>query len=505
MTDNNDMLRALVILKKHFGHSSFRDGQEEIISKLISGRDVLGIMPTGAGKSVCYQIPALMSEGITLVISPLISLMNDQVNALVQSGIRGAYYNSALTEGQRTKVRRNMENGVYKIIYVAPERLETEPFKAVCKKLDISYIAIDEAHCVSQWGQDFRPSYLKIPEFINDLPRRPVVGAFTATATEAVQNDILNILELDEPYIVTTGFDRPNLYFEVRRPRSLDGRMDEVLDILDSHEGKSGIIYCSTRKNVDELYETLSHRDYNVTRYHAGLDADERRINQEDFIYDRKTIMIATNAFGMGIDKSDVAFVVHFNITKNIENYYQEAGRAGRDGSSAECIMLYMPKDIYTIKYFIDNSENEELTPGERNKIRRLDYIRLNNMVDYCTTNACLRNTILRYFGEKPDKDCGNCSECIGRKRAVKKHYKKQIQSAAKESDMLEKLRLERLRLSKLNGVPPYVIMSDTTLRDICKKKPVTYDELLDVSGMISTKADRYGDLIIAIVKGFLN
>lgn len=505
MADKTDMLRAAELLKQYFGHSSFRDGQEKIISKLISGKDVLGIMPTGAGKSVCYQIPALMAEGITLVISPLISLMNDQVTALVQSGIRGAYYNSTLTAGQRTRVRRNMENGLYKIIYVAPERLETESFKAVCNKLDISYIAIDEAHCVSQWGQDFRPSYMKIPEFINDLPRRPVVGAFTATATEAVKRDILTMLELNEPYTVTTGFDRPNLYFEVRRPKTLAGRMDEVLEILDSHEGKSGIIYCSTRKSVDELYETLSHQDYNVTRYHAGLDADERGRNQEDFIYDRKPVMIATNAFGMGIDKPDVAFVVHFNITKNIENYYQEAGRAGRDGSNADCIMLYMPKDIYTIKYFIDNSENEELTPGERSKIRRLDYIRLNKMVDYCTMNTCLRNTILRYFGESPGADCGNCSECTGRKRAAEKRRKKQLRPTVSESDMFEKLRLERLRLSRLQGVPPYVIMSDATLRDICMKKPMTRAELLEVSGIGAAKADRYGDGIISIVKEFLN
>lgn len=505
MTDNTGMHRASELLKQYFGHSSFRDGQEEIISRLNSGRDVLGIMPTGAGKSVCYQIPALMAEGITLVISPLISLMNDQVRGLVQSGIRGAYYNSTLTAAQRNKVRMNMEKGLYKIIYVAPERLETESFKAVCKKLDISYIAIDEAHCVSQWGQDFRPSYMKIPDFINELPRRPVVGAFTATATEAVKKDILNMLELDAPYIVTTGFDRPNLYFEVRRPRTLAGRMDELLDILDTHDGKSGIIYCSTRKSVDELYETLSCQDYNVTRYHAGLDADERRSNQEDFIYDRKPVMIATNAFGMGIDKPDVAFVVHFNITKNIENYYQEAGRAGRDGSQAECIMLYMPKDIYTIKYFIDNSENEELTPGERSKIRRLDYIRLNKMVDYCTMNLCLRNTILRYFGEKPDKDCGNCSECIGRKKTVEKRRKKQLRSNVAGSDMFEKLRLERLRLAKVQGVPPYAIMSDATIRDICMKKPVKRAELLEVSGIGAAKADKYGPTIIAIVKEFLN
>ncbi|MGM9936346.1 MAG: RecQ family ATP-dependent DNA helicase, partial [Candidatus Ornithomonoglobus sp.] len=338
MPDQEKLKTAGRLLKQYFGHDSFRPGQKELISSLLDGRDVLGIMPTGAGKSVCYQIPALMAEGVTLVISPLISLMNDQVTALVQSGIRGAYYNTSLSEEQRKKVRVNMLKGVYKIIYVSPERLETDSFLWVCSRMNISYVAIDEAHCVSQWGQDFRPSYLKIMSFIEKLPKRPVIGAFTATATSEVRDDIVKILKLDNPFTITTGFDRPNLYFEVRRPSSMRDKFDELLDILDDHEGESGIIYCSTRKAVDEVYEGLRSLRKNVTRYHAGMSKSARNKNQEDFIFDRCPVVVATNAFGMGIDKSNVSFVVHYNMPKNIESYYQEAGRAGRDGEPADCI-----------------------------------------------------------------------------------------------------------------------------------------------------------------------
>ncbi|MCH5211401.1 MAG: RecQ family ATP-dependent DNA helicase [Oscillospiraceae bacterium] len=519
---HNRIIEAKKLLKEYFGHDSFRSGQEKIISALLDGRDVLGIMPTGAGKSMCYQIPALMATGITIVVSPLISLMNDQVTALVQSGIRGAYYNSSLSEAQCAKVRENMLKGVYKIIYVAPERLETESFKNVCSRLDISYVAIDESHCVSQWGQDFRPSYLKITEFIDSLPKRPVIGAFTATATSHVREDILNILELHDPYVLTTGFDRPNLYFEVRRPKSKKGRVSELLEILDRHKDESGIIYCSTRKAVDELYEILSAMDYPVTRYHAGLDSDERTKNQEDFIFDRMPVVIATNAFGMGIDKSNVAFVVHFNMPKNIENYYQEAGRAGRDGAAAECIMLYMPSDIYTIKFFIEHTENnDELTPAQRLKIKRLDYRRLNRMVDYCSTAACLRNQILNYFGERQKKNCGNCSSCSGMERrinrrhieSIKKHPTKPVLTPAASTrlspdqsrDLFEKLRLARLKQAKIQGVPPYVIFSDATILDICAKLPTNKQALLAVDGIGAVKAERYGKFIIEEVSNFLN
>ncbi len=529
MPDAEKLKTASRILKQYFGHDSFRPGQEELISSLLDGRDALGIMPTGAGKSMCYQIPAIMGDGVTLVVSPLISLMNDQVTALVQSGICGAYYNTSLTENQRRKVCENMLKGIYKIIYVSPERLETESFLRVCCRMNISYVAIDEAHCVSQWGQDFRPSYLKIMSFINQLPKRPVIGAFTATATRKVCDDIVKILELDDPFIITTGFDRPNLYFEVRRPASMRDKFDELLDILDDHEGESGIIYCSTRRAVEEVYEGLCSLRKNVTRYHAGLSAEERKKNQEDFIFDRCPVVVATNAFGMGIDKSNVSFVVHYNMPKNIENYYQEAGRAGRDGEPADCIMLYMAKDIYTVKYFIDKAdENEELTPEERKLIQKQDMRRLNKMVDYCNTSGCLRANILRYFGEYSMLECGNCSSCNA---AVKRREKREkitfakakaalgIQqpggekkpaktpaalSDAKERELFEKLRLARLKQSRIQGVPPYVIFSDRTIIDICKRLPLTREELLAVDGIGNAKADKYGRLIINEVKKFV-
>ena len=506
------------VLKQYFGHDSFRDGQKNIISHLCSGNDVLGIMPTGGGKSICYQIPAILAEGITLVVSPLISLMKDQVSALVQSGIRGAFYNSSLTEGQCRKALSNIANGMYKIIYVAPERLENETFVSICKTLDISYIAVDEAHCVSQWGQDFRPSYLKIPEFIKKLPKRPVIGAFTATATDEVRSDIIKILGLKDPYVMTTGFDRPNLYFEVRHPKTKSDRFDELIDILLSHKGKSGIIYCATRKSVNELYETLSSMDIDVTRYHAGLSAEERQKNQDDFIYDRKPVVIATNAFGMGIDKSNVSFVIHYNMPKNIENYYQEAGRAGRDGSNADCILLYSPKDIFTIRFFIDHSEqNEELTPEIRAKIRSKDIYRMNRMIDYCTESGCLRNYILNYFGEKRYVPCGNCSGCIDEGNRTLKRLPLKSRISAGENkkyqddntaddisaELFDQLKKMRMRIAKTQGVPPYVVFTDNTLKDICRKMPQNREELLRVSGIGETKADRYGKAVLTELKNF--
>lgn len=329
------------ILKEYFGHSDFREGQGDIVDCLLSGRDALCIMPTGAGKSICYQVPALAFEGITVVISPLISLMKDQVTALVQSGISAAYINSSLSESQYIKVFQNAERGKYKIIYVAPERLATTEFMNLCEKSNVSMVAVDEAHCVSQWGQDFRPSYLKISEFINMLKVRPVVGAFTATATKEVKNDILRLLELDNPLVVTTGFDRPNLFFSVIRPTSKSVRL---LELVKERKAKSGIVYCATRKAEEEVCVLLNDNGFSATRYHAGLSETERKENQENFVYDRSQIMVATNAFGMGIDKSNVSFVIHYNMPKNIESYYQEAGRAGRDGEEADCILLYSPR-----------------------------------------------------------------------------------------------------------------------------------------------------------------
>ncbi len=404
------------VLSKYFGYDSFRDGQEELIDSILAGRDVLGIMPTGAGKSICYQVPALCMEGITIVVSPLISLMMDQVKALNQAGVHAAYINSSLSEAQITKALQNARQGQYKIVYVAPERLETERFLNFALNVQIAMVTIDEAHCISQWGQDFRPSYLKILQFIERFPNRPVVSAFTATATTVVKNDIVNILSLHNPKILVTGFDRENLFFEVRTGKNKD---EQLLHYLQNHLEESGIIYCATRKNVEKVCEFLEWKGLSVTRYHAGLSPEERKQNQEDFIYDRKSIVVATNAFGMGIDKSNVRYVVHYNMPQSMENYYQEAGRAGRDGMSAECVILYSPQDVHINKYLIENrGENSELTEEQAEAVLKNDRERLWAMAGYCKTKHCLREYILRYFGTSRWQDisgkyCGNCSSCV--------------------------------------------------------------------------------------------
>lgn len=410
-------MESIDILKQYFGYDTFREGQRPLIDSVLKGRDVLGIMPTGAGKSMCFQIPALMMEGITLVISPLISLMKDQVGALNQAGVHAAFLNSSLTMGQYVKALRLAKEGRYKIIYVAPERLETEGFLefVLSENVHISFLAVDEAHCVSQWGQDFRPSYLKIIEFLKKLPYRPVVGAYTATATEDVRDDIMDILELQNPYVMTTGFDRENLYFAVKKPVD---KYKELVHYLKDREkkfsGSSGIIYCLTRKNVEDICYRLRKEGFSVTRYHAGLSDEERKENQEDFIYDRRQIMVATNAFGMGIDKSDVRFVIHYNMPKNMESYYQEAGRAGRDGEPAECILYYELLDVRTNRFFIENGEdNEELDEFTRQLVKERDIERLKQMTFYCFTSECLRHYILKYFGENSSGYCGNCLNCM--------------------------------------------------------------------------------------------
>ena len=398
------------VLKQYFGYSSFREGQEGLIDAILGGRDVLGIMPTGGGKSLCYQIPALMMRGITFVISPLISLMKDQVMALKSANVPAAYINSSLTYPQLLKVYDNLAAGMYKIVYIAPERLEADGFREIASRLDLSMIAVDEAHCVSQWGNDFRPSYLKITKFISSLPRRPVVAAFTATATELVREDIVEKLDLQSPFRTITGFDRPNLNFEVHSPRK---KKEALADLLATRRDKSGIIYCQTRKNVERICEFLNERGFSATRYHAGLLDEERYENQEDFVYDRKNIMVATNAFGMGIDKSNVSFVIHFNMPMSLEAYYQEAGRAGRDGAAADCILLYSPADITTARMLIENSELPEDADEERAELQReLDYERLERMIAYCKHSGCLRGNILDYFGEAHAPSCGNCLNC---------------------------------------------------------------------------------------------
>ena len=408
---------ALEALTRYFGYDSFRPGQQGIVEALLAGRDVLGVMPTGAGKSVCYQIPAALSPGMTLVISPLISLMRDQVDALNDLGLPAAFINTTQTPDEQAMVFAQAAAGQIKLLYVAPERLETGRFRDFAARTPISLIAVDEAHCVSQWGQDFRSSYLGIGDFIAGLPQRPPVGAFTATATERVRRDIVGLLGLRNPAVTVTGFDRPNLYFEVIQPESKD---KTLLRLLAGQKRKSGIIYCATRKKVESVCELLCDHGYAATRYHAGLSEAERSENQEDFLYDRKTVMVATNAFGMGIDKSNVSFVIHYNMPKSIEAYYQEAGRAGRDGAEADCILLFNSGDVQTARFLINNgSDNEEMDAVQREEVRRQDLERLDAMIGYCKTKSCLRGYILDYFGQKHPAMCGNCGSCKGNFQSV--------------------------------------------------------------------------------------
>lgn len=600
------MSDKLSVLKDYFGHDSFRDGQEQIVDALLDGRDTLCIMPTGAGKSMCYQIPALLFDGVTIVVSPLISLMKDQVGSLVQSGVPAAYINSSLSYPQFLRVLSNVEHGKYKIIYVAPERLLTDGFLDTCKKIKISMVAVDEAHCVSQWGQDFRPSYLKIISFVESLANRPIVGAFTATATNDVKEDIKKILRLENPFEITTGFDRPNLFFGVIKSSSKD---EKLIDLIRERGDRSGIVYCATRKNVESVCELLCDNGFSAARYHAGLDEYERRKNQEDFVFDRKNIMVATNAFGMGIDKSNVTYVIHYNMPKNIESYYQEAGRAGRDGGEADCILLYSPKDVRLNRFMIENSEgNDELTIEENKQIRERDFERLKYMTFYSTTNDCLRGFILRYFGGEKKAYCGKCSNCLsvhklvdvtidaqkimsciartgqrygktvicdvlkgsksekilkaelnnqstygimkevtarhifgtidflaekeyissdnetevlkllpksrdvlfGRERLVMKkveNSEKVVKTHRPEvpvnSDLLDALKALRKGIASKKSVPAYVIFTDATLIDMCKKCPETPDEMLEVSGVGRTKLEKFGKQFLEEIAKF--
>ena len=396
-------------LKVYFGYDSFKPGQEEIINAILTGKDVLAVMPTGAGKSICYQVPAMILPGITIVISPLISLMQDQVKALNEAGIHAGYINSSLTDVQIAKVYSRASQGAYKILYVAPERLESNDFTEFSESIVISMVTVDEAHCISQWGQDFRPSYLKIVDFIDRLSERPVISAFTATATEEVKTDISCVLKLKAPKVVVTGFDRENLYFDVEMIRNKE---EYILKYVGKHPDDSGIIYCATRKNVEALYDLLSGKGIPAARYHAGMNNTDRKINQDDFIYDRRPLIIATNAFGMGIDKSNVRFVIHYNMPQCMENYYQEAGRAGRDGEPSQCILLFSPQDIMINKYLLEHKDFTDIPDEDVILIRQRDARRLQIMEGYCRTSDCLRNYILAYFGEKKTKPCDNCGNC---------------------------------------------------------------------------------------------
>lgn len=482
------------ILKKYFGYFNFRQGQEAVIDNLASGRDVLCIMPTGAGKSICYQIPALMSDGVTIVISPLISLMKDQVQSLREKDINAAYINSSLSPDIMEKVYQKVCAGAYKIIYVAPERLATNSFLNAIKNLKISLVVIDEAHCISKWGHDFRPSYLNITEFIKRLSVRPAVGAFTATATEDVKHDIIGMLSLNNPFIFISSFDRPNLYLDVRHP---DDKNAELLSLLADKREKSGIVYCITRKTVDEVFDFLIKHGYSAAKYHAGLDETDRAHNQEDFILDKKRIMVATNAFGMGINKGNVSFVIHYNMPKDMESYYQEAGRAGRDGKPAVCVLLYSEEDIYTDKFLIEHSDKSDIN-------LKSEYRLLDKMVEYSTTERCLRAFILNYFGQPASAKCGYCSNCLLSNYELSdmtkqahivvsciKHLKKKY-GKTMIVNILSGSRDKRIMDAHLFEAPEYARLSQMRRSDTER----LIDKLLE-TGVLHKIGDRYPVLVV--------
>lgn len=500
-------------LKQYFGYDSLRTGQEELINGILAGHDVLGIMPTGAGKSLCYQLPALMLNGITLVISPLISLMSDQVKALNQAGVHAAYINSSLTENQIRMALSYASQGRYKIIYVAPERLNTPRFLDFACNADISMLTVDEAHCISQWGQDFRPSYLEIAGFLTRLPRRPIVSAFTATATERVKNDIVASLGLNNPVTMVTGFDRPNLFFRVVTRKGGSQKDNSIINYVKKHEDESGIIYCATKKNVDKLYTLLNEQGISAGRYHAGLSNDERKQNQEDFTYDRIRVMVATNAFGMGIDKSNVRYVLHYNMPQGLEYYYQEAGRAGRDGEEAECVLFFSKQDIMINKFLLQNKASAGDVASDMQKTAN-DQRKLQQMINYCETDKCLREFILSYFGDTTPCICNKCSNCVVVEDEEEETYvetgkkrKKAAQLAGLNelgAALFEKLRSVRTELAAEKSVPPYIICSDKTLKDMCAKLPRDKEQLADVYGMGEQKIQNYGEAFVTAVNSFV-
>ena len=507
------------VLKRVFGYDQFRPGQKEIVDAILAGRDVLVVMPTGAGKSICYQVPALMMPGITLVVSPLISLMQDQVRALVAAGVPAAYLNNSLTDNQKALMLRRAQEGRYKIIYVAPERLQMPGFLRFAGEQPISMVTVDEAHCISQWGHDFRPSYLQIRDFVGQLPRRPVVSAFTATATARVREDIQDKLGLDRPFRLTTGFDRPNLRFETMRVMSSE-KPRALVDFMLEEGDAPGIVYCSTIRQVGEVTTLLKGVGIAAECYHGKMSPEDRKKNQEDFLYDRIQVMVATNAFGMGIDKPNVRFVLHYNLPKDIESYYQEAGRAGRDGEPARCVLFYAPSDVRIAQFLIDKEEESSTQPDEiRHAAADQARERLKYMTFYATTRRCLRADLLQYFGEQAPAVCGNCSNCLAlrveapaRRPAAPKvsaAQKKVSREAArlslspKDEELLAALYALRKELARKEKLPAFVIFTDAVLREICLRRPQTTKDLLAISGIGEVKAARYGPAFLDLVKRY--
>lgn len=619
--------RPLDILHQTFGYPTFRPHQEQIVEAAISGRDVMAVMPTSAGKSICYQVPALALGGLTIVVSPLISLMSDQVMALRELGVAAACLNSALDSHERSQTLTEMSRGLLNLVYVAPERLADPAFLDVVQNHGLSLLAVDEAHCISQWGNDFRPSYQRICDFIDALPTRPPVMALTATATRQVREDIESALGLRDPLRVVASFDRPNLSFAVERPSGKRAKDKALLGFVRAHEQSSGIVYCMSRRAVEDVCGMLREQGVATTRYHAGLSPEERDRNQADFIYDRSPVMVATNAFGMGIDKSNVSYVVHYNLPLSLENYYQEAGRAGRDGTRAECLLLYTAGDVHTAEFLLSRTERTDLTPEQLQAMHEADEQRLRQMVFYATTTDCLRSFILRYFGEEAPAYCGNCGNCLadyeevdertnalkilscvarvrqhaiacgnpatsvgagsivdilrgskaakvlergwdslstygimadvpvprihaiidelvyrefltrtqgdyptlalagrgavfmkgdkpfvmrvakGRPRKPRPEGRTRGASAAElpdltpeQAELFEALRSLRTRLAREQQIPPYLIFNNATLEDMCRKRPTTPDELLEVSGVGAKKAERYGEAFLEVI-----